>query len=71
MKDTVEIDLEKLLALREKAKLSISDVAAKLGYKTPTGYWLLEHGERKISVNNLYLLAKLYNLKMEDLLVRV
>jgi transcriptional regulator with XRE-family HTH domain len=67
----IEVDLQKLVDLREQARLSISDVALRLGYKTPTGYWLLEHGERKVSVEHLYLLAILYGTRMEDLLIEL
>ena len=61
-------NLAAIAELRAQAKLSISDVAMVLGYKTPTGYWLLEHGERKVSVENLYKLSQLYDVTMEQLL---
>ena len=35
----VVIDLAALKELRDQNGYSISDLAAKLGYKTPTGYW--------------------------------
>lgn len=65
----VRIDLEKLKDLREDAKFSISFVSNELGYKTPTGYWLVERGERKVSVDILFHLAKLYNVPMDELLI--
>lgn len=63
------INLSFLHELRDRNGLSISDLAAELGYKTPTGYWLLEKGQRKISVDILYQLAKLYGHDMEEFLV--
>lgn len=36
---SVVIDLEVLRALRREYNFSISDLATRLGYKTPTGYW--------------------------------
>lgn len=65
----VRIDLEKLKSLREDAKFSISFVSNELGYKTPTGYWLVERGERKVSVDVLFCLATLYNVPMDELLI--
>ena len=65
----IHTDLNTLVRMRERSGLSISDVAAELGYKTPTGYWLIEHGERKVSVENLYRLAQLYGCAMEDFIV--
>lgn len=69
MKIVVEVNLDLLCDLRNRHGLSISDVAAELGYKTPTGYWLIENGQRKVSVSVLYKLARLYNVSMEDFLV--
>ena len=65
----VRVDLEKLVELREDAKFTISFVSNELGYKTPTGYWLVENGERKVNVDVLYKLSKLYNVAMNDLLI--
>ena len=63
------INLELIHELRNENGYSISDLADELGYKTPTGYWLLEKGQRKISVDVLYQLAHIYGLTMEELLV--
>ena len=62
------INMELLRELRDTHGYSISDLAEELGYKTPTGYWLLEKGQRKVSVDALYILAHLYGLTMEELL---
>lgn len=69
MKSVVEVNLPLLSALKAQHKYSTSDLAYLLGYKTPTGYWLIEQGRRKISLNALYQLAKLYGYQMEDLLI--
>jgi len=69
VKIIVEVDLDLLCDMRKRHELSISDVASKLGYKTPTGYWLIENGQRKVSVSVLYKLANLYNHSMEDFLI--
>jgi transcriptional regulator with XRE-family HTH domain len=64
----ISVDLDKLIALRKEHDLSISHVSASIGYKTPTGYWLIEKGERKVSVQILFHLAGLYGVTMESLL---
>ena len=71
MAKKAEVDLNQLLALRIKQGYSVSDMATRLGYKTPTGYWLLEKGKRQISVDNLYCLAQIYSIPMEDLVQEV
>ena len=69
LKIIAETNLELLCELKDQQGWHISDVAAKLGYKTPTGYWLIEKGQRKVSVDVLYKLSKLYNRPMEDFLI--
>ncbi|MCY7866038.1 helix-turn-helix domain-containing protein [Bacillus atrophaeus] len=64
----ISVNLDKLIQLRKEHDFSISHVSATIGYKTPTGYWLIEKGERKVSVPILYLLATLYGVTMETLL---
>ena len=66
---TVNLNLKLLKKLRNDAKYSLSDLSNLLHYKTPTGYWLIEKGQRSINVDVLYKLAKLYSCKMEDLLI--
>ena len=65
----VVINLEVLKELRDKNNYSISDLAIQLGYKTPTGYWLIEQGQRKVSIDTLYRLAEIYDVTMEDLIM--
>ena len=65
----IAINLDYIHELREEHGLSTSDLARELGYKTPTGYWLLEKGQRKFSVDTLYQVAQLFGCSMEELLV--
>ena len=64
----VSVSTEKLVQFRKAKGLSISDVAYALGYKTPTGYWLIEDGQRDLKVSILYKLSVLYGIAMEDFL---
>lgn len=63
------VDLDALKQHRTELGYSISDIADYLGYKTPTGYWLIEKGERSCNVSVLYSLSQLFNVTMEQLLV--
>lgn len=65
----VIVNLDTLIELRKKHNFSISHVSEVVGYKTPTGYWLVEKGERKVNTQILYKLSKLYGVSMEELLV--
>lgn len=65
----VSVNLPLLKELRQKKDYSLSDMSALLGYKTPTGFWLVEKGQRSLSVENLYALSRLFNRTMEDLLI--
>lgn len=65
----VTVNLKLLKSLRETSCRSISDVAAYLGYKTPTSWWLIESGQRNMSIAVLYKLSLLFKLSMEDLLI--
>lgn len=71
LKKTVAVNLEKLKKYREANGYSISDIAVMLGYKTPTGYWLLEKGNRQCSIDVLYMLAELYKCDMKDMLIPI
>ena len=66
---TVKINLKLIKSLRETSCRSISDVAAYLGYKTPTSWWLIESGQRNMSISALYKLSLLFKLPMEELLI--
>lgn len=65
----VRVNLKMLARLRNEHNYSLSDVSFYLGYKTPTGYWLIEGGQRSVSVAVLYLLSLLYNKPMEEFII--
>lgn len=67
VKPQVVIDTQVLKALRKAYNFSLLDMSAQLGYKTPMGYWNVENGERKVTLDTLYRLSKIFNCAMEDL----
>lgn len=66
---TVTVNLKLIKSLRETSCRSISDVAAYLGYKTPGSWWLIESGQRNMSIAVLYKISQLFGLSMEELLI--
>lgn len=66
---TVTINLKLIKSLRELSCKSIADIANYLGYKTSCAWWLIESGQRRMSVNTLYKVARLFDLPMEKLLI--
>jgi len=66
---TVTVNLKLIKSLRETSCRSISDVAAYLGYKTPTSWWLIESGQRNMSISVLYKISQMFRLSMEKLLI--
>lgn len=66
---TVTVNLKLIKSLRETSCRSISDMAAYLGYKTPTSWWLIESGQRNMSIPVLYKISKLLKIPMENLLI--
>lgn len=66
---TVTVNLKLIKSLRETSCRSISDMAAYLGYKTPTSWWLIESGQRNMSIPVLYKVSKLLKIPMENLLI--
>lgn len=65
----IEINLVRLEEERIRNGYALSDISYILGYKTPSGYWLIEHGERKITAQALYVLSKLYDKPMEYFII--
>ena len=70
-KKNIKVDLDKLKNMRESHGYSVSDIDLTLGYKTPTGYWMLEKGSRQCSIDALYTLSELYGCEMKELLIQV
>ncbi|EJQ55395.1 hypothetical protein IEI_00658 [Bacillus wiedmannii] len=65
----IKLNKEKVKALREQHGYSQHHVAKYLGYTHKGAYSLLESGDRQPSVSKLGMLAKLYEVKVDDLLV--
>lgn len=67
--EMIRLNTEKVKALREQHGYSQQLVAEYLGYTHKGAYSLLESGDRQPSVSKLGMLAKLYEIKVDDLLI--
>lgn len=62
------VNLTLIKSLRKEHKLTGNDLAKALGIKR-ISYYHKEYGERGFKIEELVVLAKLYNLKVDDLLI--
>ncbi|HDR6268871.1 MULTISPECIES: helix-turn-helix domain-containing protein [Bacillus cereus group] len=64
-----KLNIEKVKTLREQHGYSQNFVAKHIGYTHKGAYSLLESGNRQPSISKLGLLAKLYEIKVDELLI--
>lgn len=61
------VDLAKIKALRKEMGISLEEMARKLGYESPNGYYYLEVGRGKISAEMLAMIAEIQGVTIEEL----
>lgn len=54
-----------LKILRKERGYTIEETAKLLGYKSKSGYWALENGKVKLTVDMIGKLSKLYGVRKE------
>lgn len=54
-----------LKKLRMERGYTLEETAKLLGYKSKSGYWALEHGRVKLTVEKIENLSKLYGVRKE------
>ena len=57
--------------LREQTGISVKDLQEVLGFSTPQAIYKWQWGDTLPDIQNLLLMAKLFNVKVEDILVTV
>ena len=62
-----KVDLLKIKNLRKTFNFSLEDMAKKLGYDSPNGYYYLESGRSKFSAEALVKVADIFNISIEEL----
>ncbi len=58
--------MEKLIKLRKKHKYSGTYMAQKLNISKPF-YWQIEHGQRRLTYEMAINIAKIFNMKPDDI----
>ena len=57
----------KLKKLREDKGITQDEMAELLGYRHKSGYFKLENGERKMSIEQAKLISDFFNMSIEDI----
>jgi transcriptional regulator with XRE-family HTH domain len=60
------VDLNKLKKLRE-SKMSLQEMASRIGYQSANGYYYLECGRSKISAETLAKVATVLDISIQEL----
>lgn len=60
------VDLIKLKKLRE-SRMSLQDMASRIGYQSANGYYYLECGRSKISAETLAKVATVLDISIQEL----
>ncbi|SFG98996.1 helix-turn-helix domain-containing protein [Sporolactobacillus nakayamae] len=60
------VDLKKLKKLRE-SKMSLQEMAYRIGYQSANGYYYLECGRSKISAETLAKVATVLDISIQEL----
>lgn len=65
----MRVNLEKLRELRRKARLTQADMAAALGYRSSAGYFYLEHGRSRMTVEQWAMISHILGVEPGELLI--
>lgn len=57
-----------IIALRKAAGLTVKDIQEVLGFNTPQAVYKWQHGDALPTLDNLVILAKIFNVKVDDIL---
>ena len=60
---------ENIVLLRKKAGLKVGDIQEVFGFSTPQAIYKWQKGLSLPSVDNMVILAKLLNVKIDDILI--
>jgi transcriptional regulator with XRE-family HTH domain len=69
IKTRCKVDLQKIKRIRKCKKLTYSDMAAALGYKSPNGYFYLESGRCQISAEQLAIISTKLEVDLQELYI--
>lgn len=62
-----KVDINKIKELRKTAHISLEEMALRLGYESPNGYYYLEKGRGKFPAETLARVADILDVPIADL----
>lgn len=62
-----KVDLVKIKRLRKSAGITLDEMARRLGYGSPNGYYYLEKGRSKFHAETLAAVADILDVSLEEL----
>jgi transcriptional regulator with XRE-family HTH domain len=62
-----KVDLAKIKKLRKAAGITLEEMAKRLGYESPNGYYYLERGRSKFHAETLANVADILGVSLEEL----
>lgn len=60
---------DNIIRLRRKRGLSVKDIQEKFGFATPQSIYKWQQGQAMPTVDNLFMLARLFEVAVEDIVV--
>lgn len=63
----MKLNIEKIKMLRLENKMTLMEMARLLGYKSPTGYFYIESGNRNFKPEHLPLISKHFGVSIDSL----
>lgn len=60
---------ENIIRLREERGLTVKDLQAMFGFATPQSIYKWQQGQAMPTVDNLFILAKIFGVHMDDIIV--
>lgn len=66
-----KVDLEKIKGFRKGSGITLEDMAERLGYRSPNGYYYLERGRSKFTAEMLAEVADILDLSLQELMLDV
>lgn len=64
------INIEKIKEARVAKDISVKEMSEKLGYKSHVAYFRKEDGTRNFTTNDVYKVAKILDLKLDDIFLQ-
>ncbi|RWZ59860.1 XRE family transcriptional regulator [Halobacillus fulvus] len=62
-----KVDLKKIKLERKKLGISLEQMATKLGYESPNGYFYLESGKSKFTAEKLAIVGQILKIPINEL----